>query len=78
LNQRRNRTEHIPASASDGAAGVEIEAERAIFSHIQLVVGLIEGYRVVLESIKRLVVKLLRQHRIDLGKDLLYPCRVPP
>ncbi len=78
LNQRRNRTEHISASASDGAIGIEIKADQAILSHIQVVVSLIEGYRVVLEIIKTVVAKFLRQHRIDLSKNLLYPCRVPP
>jgi hypothetical protein len=43
-----------------------------------MVVSLIEGYQVLLETIKSLVGKLLRQHRIDLGKNLLYPCREPP
>lgn len=78
LNQRRNRTKDIPASTSDGAAGIQIEADEAILSHLQVVVSLIEGYQVLLEIIKTLVAKLLRQHRIDLRKNLLYPCRVPP
>jgi hypothetical protein len=33
---------------------------------------------VVLEIIKSLVAKLLRQPRIDLRKNLFYPCHVPP
>jgi len=74
LNQRRNRTKDICDSEREG----EIEEDRTIFSHIQLVVSLIEGYQVVLETIKSLVMELLRQHRIDLGKNLLYPYRVPP
>lgn len=74
LNQRRNRTKDICDSEREG----EIEGDRTIFSHIQLVVSLIEGYQVVVEIIKRLVVKLLRQHRIDFGGNLLYPYRVPP
>jgi hypothetical protein len=78
LNQRRNRIKDIAASRSDGAAGMKIEADQAIFSHIQVVISLIEGYQVLLETIKTLVAKLLRQHRIDLRKNLLYPCRVPP
>ena len=78
LNQRRNRIEDIPASTSDRTAGIKIEADGAILSHIQVVISLIEGYQVVLETIKTVVAKLLRQHRIDLRKNLLYPCRVPP
>jgi len=78
LNQRRNRIEDIPASTSDRAAGIKTEADEAILSHIQVVVSLIEGYQVLLETIKAVVAKLLRQHRIDLRKNLLYPCRVPP
>lgn len=78
LNQRRNRIEDIRASTSDGAAGIKIEADEAIFSHIQVVISLIEGWQVDLETIKSLVAKLLRQHRIDLRKNLLYLCRVPP
>ena len=68
----------MAASRSDGAAGKKIEADQAIFSHIQVAISLIEGYQVLLETIKTLVAKLLRQHRIDLRKNLLYPCRVPP
>ena len=78
LNQGRNRIEDIPASTSNRADGIKIEADQAMLSHIQVVVSLIEGHRVVLETIKILVAKLLRQHRIDLKKNLLYPCRVPP
>ena len=78
LNQRRNRIKDMAASRSDGAAGKKIEADQAIFSHIQVAISLIEGYQVLLETIKTLVAKLLRQHRIDLRKNLLYPCRVPP
>ena len=78
LNQRRNRIEDIPASTSDRTLGIKIEADQAVFSHIQVVISLIEGYQVVLETIKTVVAKLLRQHRIDLRKNLLYPCRVPP
>jgi hypothetical protein len=63
---------------SERAVGIKTEAEQGIFSHIQMVVSLIEGYQVLLETIKSLVGKLLRQHRIDLGKNLLYPCREPP
>jgi len=78
LNQRRNRIEDIRASTSDGAAGIKIEADEAIFSHIQVVISLIEGWQVDLETIKSLVAKLLRQQRIDLRKNLLYLCPVPP
>lgn len=78
LNQRRNRIKDSPASTSDRALGIKIEADQAVFSHIQVVISLIEGYQVSLEIIKTLVAKLLRQHRIDLRKNLLYPCRVPP
>lgn len=78
LNQGRNRIKENSASTGDRAAGIKIEADQAILSHIQVVVSLIEGHRVVLETIKILVAKLLRQHRIDLRKNLLYPCRVPP
>jgi hypothetical protein len=78
LNQRRNRIKDIPASTSDRVLGIKIEADQAVFSHIQVVISLIEDYQVPLEIIKTLVAKLLRQHRIDLRKNLLYPCRVPP
>jgi hypothetical protein len=78
LNQRRNRIKDIPASTSDRAFDIKIEADQAVFSHIQVVISLIEGYPVSLEIIKSLVGKLLRQQRIDLTKNLLYPCRVPP
>jgi hypothetical protein len=78
LNQRRNRIEDICGSTSDRIVGIGIEADQRILLHIQVVVSLIEGYRVVLKIIKTVVAKLLRQHRIDLSKNLLYPCRVPP
>ena len=78
LNQRRNRIKDIAASTSDRAAGINIEADQAILLHIQVVISLIEGYQVVLETIKTVVAKLLRQHRIDVRNNLLYPCRVPP
>ena len=78
LNQRRNRTKDIAASTSDRAVGVKSEADEAIFLHLQLVISLIEGCQVLLEIIEALVAKLLRQHRIDLRKNLLYPCRMPP
>jgi hypothetical protein len=58
--------------------GIKIEADQAILWHIQVVVSLIEGRQVVLQTINRMIGKLLRQHRIDLRKNLLYPCRVPP
>jgi hypothetical protein len=51
---------------------------QTMLSHIQVVVSLIEGHQVDLGIIKVLVAKLLRQHSIDLRKDLLYACRVPP
>jgi hypothetical protein len=78
LNQRRNRIKDIPASTSDRAFDIKIEADQAVFSHIQVVISLIEGYQVSLEIIKSVVAKLLRQQRIDLRKKLLYACRVPP
>jgi hypothetical protein len=78
LNQRRNQIKDIPASIGDRALGIKIEADQAVFSHIQVVISLIEGYQVSLEIIKSLVAKLLRQQRIDLRKNLLYACRVPP
>jgi hypothetical protein len=43
-----------------------------------VLISLIEGYQVPFKAIKSLVAKLLRQPRIDLRKNLLYPCRVPP
>jgi hypothetical protein len=78
LNQRRNRIQEIPDSTIDSFVGSKGDADRTILSHIQMVVSLIEGYQVALETIKTLVAKLLRQHRMDLSKNLLYPCRVPP
>ena len=78
LNQRRNRIKDIPASTSDRAVGIKIEGDQAILSHIQVVVSLIEGHQVLFKTIKTVVAKLLRQPRIDLKKNLLYPCRVPP
>jgi hypothetical protein len=78
LNQRRNGVRELPASTSDKAVDMKIEADQAILSHIQVVISLIEGYQVPLEIIEGLVAKLLRQHRIDLSKKLLYRCRVPP
>jgi len=78
LNQRRNQVKDIPASTTDRAVGIKIESDRTILSYIQVVVSLIEGHHVVLKNIKSLVAKILRQHRIDLRKNLLYPYRVPP
>jgi hypothetical protein len=77
LNKQRNQKE-ICAWTTYSSVGSKVEADRTIFSHIQVVISLIEGYQVVLEIIKTVVAKLLRQHRIDLKKKLLYPCRVPP
>ena len=68
----------MAASRSDRAEGIKIEGDQAMLWHIQLVVSLIEGRQVVLQTIKRMIAKLLRQHRIDLRKNLLYPCRMPP
>jgi len=43
-----------------------------------VVISLIEGHWVVLKNIKALVVKILRQHSIDLKKNLFYQYQVPP
>jgi hypothetical protein len=76
LNQRRNQEKDSRSSTEH--IGSKVEPDPTILSHIQMVVSLIEGCRVDLETIKSLVAKLLRQHRIDLRKNLLYSCRVPP
>ena len=78
LNQQRNQIKDIPASTTDRSAGSKVERDRTILSHIQVVIGLIEGHWVALETIKALVAKILRQHSIDLKKNLFYPCQVPP
>ena len=78
LNQQRNQIKDIPASTTDRSVGSKVEGDRTILSHIQVVIGLIEGHWVALETIKALVAKILRQHSIDLKKNLFYPCQVPP
>ncbi|MCP4570498.1 MAG: hypothetical protein GY841_23185 [FCB group bacterium] len=78
LNQRRNQIKDIPASTTDRSVGSKVEADRTILFHIQMVISLIEGYWVVLKNIKALVAKLLRQHSIDLEKNIFYQYQVPP
>ena len=78
LNQQRNQIKDIPASTTDRSVGSEVEGDRPILSHIQVVIGLIKGHWVALENIKALVAKILRQQSIDLKKNLFYPCQVPP
>ena len=78
LNQRRNQVKDIPASTSNRVVSIKTEVDRAILSHVQMVISLIEGYQVLLEIIKTLVTKLLRQHLMDRKKNLFYPCQVPP
>ena len=79
LNQRRNQVKDIPASTTDKSFGSRDERDRRILlSHIQVVISLIEGHWVVLKNIKTLVAKILRQHSIDLKKNLFYQYQVPP
>jgi len=79
LNQKRNQVKDIAASRSDRSVGSKLEADRGILlSHIQVVISLIEGHWVDLKNIQVLVAKILRQHRIDLKKNLFYPYHVPP
>lgn len=79
LNKRRNQVKDIPASTTDRSVGNKVEADRRILlSHIQVVISLIEGHWVELKNIKALVAKILRQHSIDLKKNLFYQYQVPP
>jgi hypothetical protein len=79
LNQRRNQVKDIGASTTDRSVGNNVEGEgRVLLSHIQLVISLIEGYWMDLKTIKALVAKILRQHRIDFKKNLFYQYQVPP
>ena len=79
LNQRRNQVKDIAASSTDSSVGNSVEGEgRIVLSHIQLVISLIEGYWLDLKTIKALVAKILRQHRIDFKKNLFYQYQVPP
>jgi len=79
LNKRRNQVKDIPASTTDRSVGNKVEADRRILlSHIQVVISLIEGHWVELKNIKALVAKILRQHSIDLKKNLFYQYQVAP
>ena len=73
LNQRRNQEKDSRASKNYGP-----DPDQPILLHIGMVVSLIEGRRVVLETIRALVAKLLRQHSIDLKENLFYLCHAPP
>ena len=73
LNQRRNQEEDSRDSKGHGP-----EPDQPILLHIGMVVSLIEGRRVVLETIRALVAKLLRQHSIDLKENMFYLCHAPP
>ena len=79
LNKKRNQVKDIAALTPDRSVGNKVEVDRRILvSHIQVVISLIEGHWVVLKNIKALVAKILRQHSIDLKKNLFYPYHVPP
>ena len=78
LNQRRNQRKDSPGSIGHGPVGSKVELDVKIFSHIQMVISLVEGYRVGLETTKAIVAKLLRQHSIDLKGNMFYPCHAPP
>jgi hypothetical protein len=79
LNKRRNQVKDIATSTTDRSDGNNVEGEgRILLSHIQLVISLIEGQRFDLKTIKALVAKILRQHRIDFKKNLFYQYQVPP
>ena len=79
LNKRRNQLKDIGASSTNSCVGNSVEDEGMIvLSHIQLVISLIEGFWVDLKTIKALVAKILRQHRIDFKKNLFYQYQVPP
>ena len=73
LNQRRNQEKDSRDSKGHGP-----EPDQPILLHIGMVVSLIEGRRVVLETIRALVAKLLRQHSIDLRENMFYLCHAPP
>ena len=79
LNKQRSLVKDNSASTTDRPVGSGVEHDRTILlSHIQVVISLIEGHWVVLKNIKALVVKILRQHSIDLKKNLFYQYQVPP
>ncbi len=80
LNKRRNQVKVIGASSPDSCCvGNNVEGQGGIvLSHIQLVISLIEDFWVDLKTIKAVVAKILRQHRIDFKKNLFYQYQVPP
>lgn len=76
LNQRRNQEKDSRSSTEH--IGSKVEPDSTILSHIQMVVSLIEGCRVDLETIKAIVAKFLRQHSIDFKGKMFYPCLAAP
>ncbi len=79
LNKRRNQVKDIGASNTNSCVGNRVEDEGTIvLSHIQLVISLIEGFWVDVQTIKALVANILRQHCIDFKKNLFYQYQVPP
>jgi hypothetical protein len=78
LNQRRNKKKGWHVSTNPMPVVMEVEPDRTLLLHIRMVISLIEGYRVDLETITALVVKFLRQHSMDLKVNMIYSSHVPP
>ncbi len=76
LNRQRKMDTSV--SESDEPASNKSDVDHAVILHIQIVISLIEGYMVALDEINDLIVRILRQHPIDLRKKTLYQCQIPP
>jgi hypothetical protein len=67
LNANRSQKSRLPESGR-GENGID----DATICHIQVVTGLIEGRHVGLDEIYDMLCKILRQHSIDMDKELTY------
>jgi len=78
LNQRRSREKGGNDSTNQDPVVRKEDVDRTILLHTRMVISLIEGYRVDLETITALAEKFLRQHSIDMKWNMIYSSHVPP